>query len=91
MVHKIDWQVKVEEFKQSGKTQTAWCKEQGIPSGTFQYHLKKYYPSAPKQFIELRSPPRGLKLRLGTICIELDPDFDEKTLSRFLQAIGRVC
>jgi hypothetical protein len=53
MIHKIDWRARVEEFKQSGKTQTAWCTEQEIAPDTFQYHLKKFYPNSPNKFIEL--------------------------------------
>ena len=91
MFSRADWQAKVEEFKRSGKAQSVWCKEQGIAPGTFQYHLKKSRPAIPKQFAELRSPPRGLKLRLGGVYLELDPDFDERTLKRFLRAVGGIC
>ena len=89
MTRKIDWRAKIEEFKQSGKTQTAWCREQGIPPGTLQYYLKKSH--SPKRFVELKSIRQGLKLHLAGICIELDPDFDEKTLKRFLRAAGGLC
>jgi len=89
MIHKIDWQAKVEEFKQSGKSQIAWCREQGISPGTFQYHLKKTH--SPGRFVELKSVRQGLKLHLAGICLELDPDFDEKTLKRFLQVARGLC
>jgi hypothetical protein len=80
----------VGEFKQSGKTQNARCKEQSIPFSTFQYHLKKFGLTH-KQFIELQPPRRGLKLYFGKVYIELDPNFDERTLRRFLRAVGSEC
>lgn len=88
MIRKIDWQGKVEEFKQSGKAQVVWCREEGIPPSTFQYHLKKSSPISSKRFIELKPASKGLKLHLKGLCIELDPDFDEKTLKRFLGLVA---
>jgi len=90
MMHKIDWQAKVKEFKQRGKAQIVWCREQGIPPSTFQYHLKKSCPVPPKRFIELKPASKGLKLHLKGFCIELDLDFDEKTIKRFLRLVASL-
>jgi hypothetical protein len=41
------WQEKVTLFKASGKTQTIWCKEQGINVRTFNYWYVKFKEPAP--------------------------------------------
>lgn len=91
MAHRTDWQVMVEEYKRSGMTQSSWCKEKNLVKSTFQYHLKKCSQSAYHPFIELRAPSTGIKLRIGKICLELDAEFDERTLRRFLQAVEEIC
>jgi hypothetical protein len=85
-----EWKIKIEEFKQSGMPQVAWCQAQGI-----KYHLFKHrlYPKVKKQtstkpiFKELK--PQGLlRIKWHTITLEISPDFDEATLKRFLKALS---
>ena len=40
-----------------------------------------------KKFIELKPTSQGIKLSWKNITLELDPDFDEKTLLRFLSVL----
>ena len=40
-----------------------------------------------KKFIELKPTSQGIKLSWKNITLELDPDFDEKTLVRFLNVL----
>ena len=87
MTNKSEWQKRIEEYKLSGLSIHAWCKIQGISASTLHYHLKKLKNQQQKKFIELKPISQGIKLRWKNITLELDPDFDEKTLSRFLSAL----
>ena len=87
MTSKLDWQKRVEEYKVSGLSIHTWCKIQGIHTSTFHYHLKKLSNQHQKKFIELKPISQGIKLRWKNITLELDPDFDEKTLLRFLNTL----
>lgn len=35
------WYLRIQEFQESSLSQTAWCKEKGIPTSSFQYWYKK--------------------------------------------------
>ena len=87
MTNKSEWQKRIEEYRQSGLSIHDWCKIQGINTSTFHYHLKKLSNQHQKKFIELKPISQGIKLRWRTITLELDPDFDEKTLLRFLNTL----
>ena len=85
-----EWKIKIEEFKQSGMPQVAWCQAQGI-----KYHLFKHrlYSKAKKPvlkeplFKELKSEG-CLKIKWHNITLEIGSDFDEATLKRFLRALS---
>lgn len=36
-----NWETKVQEFRDSGKSQREWCAEQGIKRGTLRYWLRR--------------------------------------------------
>lgn len=83
-----EWQEKLEAQKNSGMTRRAWCDANGIPVHQFTYQF--YKPNkrrVEKRFVELKATDRGLKLRWNDVVIELDPDFDEVTLKRFLKVL----
>lgn len=87
MTSKEEWQKRIEEYKQSGLSKSAWCKIRSIPHSTLQYQLDKLKSQHQKKFIELKPFFQGIKLRWKNITLELDPDFDEKTLARFLSVL----
>ena len=84
MISKVEWQKRIEEYKLSGLSTRAWCEIQNIPDSTFRYHLSTLENQNQKKFIELKPTSQGIKLSWKNITLELDPDFDEKTLLRFL-------
>ena len=87
MSTKIDWQKKVEEYRQSKMSKSAWCKEQGIAPSTFHYHIDKFSAKKAVKFVELKPSFTGLRLRIGSVLLELDSDFDKATLKRFLSVL----
>ena len=82
-----EWQEKIESYQQSKMSLSAWCRAQGISASTVQYHLKKLKKSEEKRFVELKPSIRGIRLSWRNITLELDPDFDENTLQRFLSVL----
>jgi len=91
-----DWKEKIENWQSSGKTITAWCKENNIPYNTFQYWRKQLgYTSRknetiPSPFIELQeesSSRSGVQLYIKGVSLHLSNKFDESTLSRCLRVL----
>jgi hypothetical protein len=90
-----EWKVKIQEWKKSGLTKKIWCDLNGI-----KFHSLKYWSARVKQldrkiesfnssiFYELKPiQPIGIKIKWQNITFEIDPDFDDKTLKRFLKAL----
>ena|GEM_PF-1320567 len=53
-----EWKVRFEEYKKSGLSVNAWCKETGFKATTFRYWIKRFStleenPSAKTQFAEI--------------------------------------
>ena len=84
MVSKAEWKRRIEVYKSSGMSVSAWCRSQGIAPSTFKYHLAKKSAS---KFVELKTVHRGIKILWKNLTFEIDPDFDQETLSRFLQTL----
>ncbi|MEI8328696.1 MAG: hypothetical protein WCG14_01660 [Chlamydiia bacterium] len=84
MISKVEWRKRIEAYKLSGLSTRAWCEIQNIPDSTFRYHLSTLKNQNQKKFIELKPTSQVIKLSWKNIILELDPDFDEKMLVRFL-------
>ena len=86
MTNKVEWQKRIEEYNLTGLSTRAWCKIQNVPDSTFRYHLSTLKNQDQKKCIKLKPTSQGIKLSWKNITLELDPDFDEKSLLRFLNA-----
>lgn len=87
-----EWSRQIEEFEKSGMKQREWCRQKGIPLGTFQYRLKRIRcKQFSKTFLEIKSKaPREIKLHWGQLSLELSAEFDMQTLERFLRVLQRI-
>ena len=63
------WAVRITEFKESGKSQRVWCREQGIKRSTLRYWLERTYEEA-----------EGKQVRFARIVIEGVSDDSNKTI-----------
>jgi hypothetical protein len=88
---KYDWNVKIQEYKDSGMGIAAWCRSQGIPDSTFSYHLHKEKPSQSTKFIELKDSSSGITISCQGLSIEIHPSFDASTLQKFLKVLTSLC
>ena len=94
---------KIKDWQASGKTITAWCRENNIPITTFYGWKKRLEISEPKnihikskaKFIELKNPESsasGISLECNGIQIHLKTQFDFSTLKQCLELLrGVVC
>lgn len=85
------WKERIESYKQSGQSVAGWCRDRGVSVSAFRYHLHRAKEKNAPRFIELPAPPEGLQLRIGGAVLELSPDFDERTLQRFLSVLVKTC
>lgn len=84
------WKSQVEEYRNSGMQQGAWCQNKGISLGTFQYRLKKVKAEKPIKFRELPLESRSLRLRWKNLSLELEEGFNQKTLEELLLILARL-
>lgn len=86
-----EWLALIADYEDSGQTQTAFCAERGINAKYFslkrsQLTQEDKTPTESKsQFVRASSAScTGIKLRVGTVCLELPTDFPLDTLSRLV-------
>jgi len=91
MISKAERLKQVEEYRQSGKSLLAWCKEQGIAPSTLRHHVDREKKKRKAKFIEIKPTTQGIKLTWKNISLDLDPAFDEKTFQRILKVLGSLC
>ncbi|MDX2249191.1 MAG: transposase [Bacteroidia bacterium] len=71
-----EWLALVENWKQSGQSQRAYCESHGVNAATFSYWRGQYLrdgSKTPAGFVALKPmpEPEGIKLRLGGLEVEL--------------------
>lgn len=86
-----EWLTLIADYEQSGQTQTAFCAERGLNAKYFSLkrsHLTQE-DNAPSEsssrFVRATaSYHEGIKLRIGTVCVELPADYSLDNLSRLV-------
>lgn len=75
MTKREQYRREIASWRESGKTQAAYCRERNLSAHTFSYHLACERQEAPKaQFVEVgeRAPEGYVELRYGeTVTIRL--------------------
>lgn len=66
-----EWKVRFEEYKKSGLSVNAWCKETGFKATTFHYWIKRFNtseedPSAKTQFAEVMLQSNNTNDKVGS-------------------------
>jgi hypothetical protein len=91
------WRGVVEEWRASGVSKAAFCRERGIATWKFHYWHGRLTadPAAGKSNVGEEMFARvhatgssGLRLLLGGLELDLEPGFDEATLLRLLRVLG---
>ncbi|MDD4592161.1 MAG: hypothetical protein PHG06_17315 [Parabacteroides sp.] len=99
------WEVRFEEYKQSGLSIKAWCAKNGFKATTFHYWIKKFKeskqiaPIANAQFAEVVLEPcntnntiesKKLNLSYGSYKIDIADGFNLHTLAELLKVLQRL-
>ena len=81
------WEVRVRDFRASGKTAVAWCSEQQVKPHQLKYWIKQYEnPKNPPQsphWIAVQVDEQAndtLLIRIGQAVLEVKPGFNRKLL-----------
>ena len=91
------WQKILKNWKESGKTQSAYCREYGLSYHQFQYWMKRQRFMTIPGFIELRPenachekahPP--LQLIVGGCQVAIERDFDPVALQQLIGILARL-
>lgn len=89
-----NWKKHILEWRASGKSCKAWCKENKIPATTL-YGWKNRFnkvnkaASTKSEFIELKEPSvsEGIILEVGAVKIHLKAGFDQAALKQCLSCL----
>lgn len=95
-----EWKIKLEQWRASGLSGSAWCRNHGISYYVFQYWRKKLETkksehkqsfSPPAQFIELIEQPSknftGIEIECQGAILRLSKEFDGTTFQRCIQLL----
>lgn len=89
------WQRHVEQWKKSGLSQAAYCRECNLNIKSFNYFKSRLKKNLPVQFVQLPVEPvrvpSFLKLNIGSsFQIDIPDGFSQNTLTQVLQVLGGV-
>lgn len=94
------WEERINAFKQSGQSQSEWCRQNGLNLRSFNnwYNkLKKHSNSKPDSVSWLpinvvnKTPATSLKIIVGDAAIEVTEGFDPKLLTEVVKVLGAIC
>jgi hypothetical protein len=93
------WRGLVSEQAGSGQSVAAFCRQRGLPASEFFAWKKRLSQAATGQFVELRvarteepaqltaAHSRAIEIRLGGLCVFVEPGFDADHLRGVLAAV----
>ena len=98
------WRQHIDQWKGSGLTQTAYCRQHGLKLHCFIYSRRKYRckDPSPVSLVEVQLPPvateaiagagcRPLRLVVSrSHCVEVERDFDPVALRQLLHVLERL-
>lgn len=88
------WSARVTEFKASGQSVPAWCKEQDLKPHQLRYWLRKDRESSkPPEWIPLNlgDSETAVTLRVGQVAVDVRPGFDPTLLRSVVKTLIDLC
>ena len=85
------------ECRNSGKSITVWCKEQGVACSSYHNWVKRLETAQPQQWAEVKSAASGevraedIKLSCGRWTIAVGEGFNAKLLAEILRVVDAAC
>ncbi len=89
---KDEWKIKINDFNQSGLTVKQWSTDNGLSSKTVS-RWKNYFkePTQSYKFQEIKNTKKpNIKIKCGNLIFEIDSDFNEAVLKRFIKVL-KLC
>jgi hypothetical protein len=77
------WTDKIQQWKDSGLSGAAWCRENDVVYSQFLYRKERVAQQTPESFVELRDPQSdesGIEIEIQGIVVRLAKDFDAQAL-----------
>lgn len=88
----VRWVELIEQQQQSGVDVESFCRDRDLGVASFHHHRGRMRKAETDRggFVQIQSSQAsGLRLRCGQWVLELERDFDEQTLIRFLSVAAR--
>lgn len=88
-----EWQQRILDCQSSGMSVKAWCRENGISTGSYYFHLRKIRESVLEgnQIVALEKPKpvssSGIRIESGSITITLPGNAAPEQLTAVLSAL----
>jgi len=97
-----EWVKLIEEFKDSGKTQSQWCKENNINVKVFNSHYRKYRRPQGKmetedniEWVPIKQikpfDKATLDVRIGKAIIQIENGYDESLFLKVVKSLEALC
>jgi len=98
-----EWEAKINEFKTSGQSQAAWCKEKKINIHTFNYWFVKFKNAIAQEekqtsWMPLTVSNSGkntedstINIKIGNVIIDIKHGFDPELLLKVTEALRTLC
>ena len=87
------WTDKVRQWRSSGLSAAAWCKERGVIYSQFLYWRERIAQKAVEPFVELKDPQSdesGIEIDIHGITVRLAKEFDASSLLCCLKLLRAV-
>ncbi len=97
------WKKRLVEYKDSGKSITAWCKGQGLTEGQYHYWRRKLGSepamiNQPVKWVAVNmdvvteegKPADPITVHIGQFLVEVKPGFDENLLRNIFKVLKTV-
>lgn len=86
------WKARVEEWRASGKSIQAWCKEQNIKKNTLRYWKERGDLHRKSAFVELTDKPSNPSIEIiyNEFRVKVHQHFDAKTLKSCLSLLKTI-
>lgn len=95
---KEQWKLLVEDFKVSGLSLAAWCREKNISKSSIYPYIKTFDNNikASEQNWGVVAIPKitaesSISLKIGSITLDIKSGFNKETLSDVLSVVTKLC
>lgn len=96
------WMKRLAEYKASGQSITAWCRENALTEGQYHYWRRKLGPQPGEQVVKWVAVsldlaategkrPDPVPVHIGQFTVEVKPGFDENLLLNVFKVLKAIC